>query len=141
MIQANELRIGNYFFYSKQIRKVDSICKEGVNIELSIDTNIASILATPFNLISPIPLTPEILENWCGFEKKQNKWYNIKYFTDCEVAAEVMCISINLGTFRCSIYDVDEPSPCMTGLRIEYLHQLQNLHFSLTGKELPVTIQ
>ena len=113
IIRENELRIGNHF-----------IGYDGKEFQwLLSDFNILFTGVDVDELIkSPIPLTPEVLES-CGFEvfpwgyvKKSSKDFGVR---------------INLRSFN---YDVSGNSP----VKIEYLHQLQNLYFALTGEELEV---
>lgn len=93
--------------------------------------------------IDPIPLTEEILLKF-GFDKGKIDWFAKKYFTDCDECAEVMKVDYNLSSKRLAIYDAIEETdmvnilsyPIYTGKRINYVHQLQNLYFALTGEEL-----
>ena len=77
-----------------------------------------------------IPITPEWLEEK-GFEKEGDQW--IKRHTP-----EWMNIAIYDGSWVCSIFgsDTDWAYPCLNELVTQYRHQLQNLYFALTGKEL-----
>ena len=112
MIKPNELRIGNYFFdedgNEKQIGYSDL-----VSLELTV---------LHFN---PIPLTPEILER-CGFEKGNDN-LSLKVFEG------YVSILLILNTFPL-VLEIDGSR--MPLHRVKYLHQLQNLYFSLTGEEL-----
>jgi hypothetical protein len=67
------------------------------------------------SIFDPIPLTPEILEK-CDWNDYKKFCIN-SYFKIDEVGHLYYC-----GDF--------------TGINIEHLHQLQNLYFALTGKEL-----
>lgn len=65
---------------------------------------------------NPILLTEERLLNF-GFEKIISVWYGI-------------------GNFRINTsFDIEWGGKWM-GIRLKYVHQLQNLYFALTGKEL-----
>lgn len=121
MIQVNELRIGNWAKWGDTFYRIEEV----------INGN--------YDYLHPIPLTPDILEK-CGFVAKENNWFCKQYFTDCKEATEMMVIGINLKSGRCYIADVDEFSPAMIAYRIQYLHQLQNLFFALTGEELEVNL-
>jgi hypothetical protein len=100
MIQANELRVGNWVLWNGAVDTVE----DGQQIdELVFD---------------PIPLTPEILEkiDWNGYVK------------------------LNIGSY----FKIDDVGHLYyrsdyTGINIDYLHQLQNLYFALTGTELNYT--
>ena len=112
-MKASELRIGNWIQhepYPDEKWEIDN------NLLQSIDLELVECVG--------IPLTHEILES-CGFEvfpwgyvKKSSKDFGVR---------------INLRSFN---YDVSGNSP----VKIEYLHQLQNLYFALTGEELEINI-
>lgn len=82
----------------------------------------------------PITLTEEILLK-CGFEKLLNG-FHINISIDQE-------LSINIITNECYLFRND---PIHGGIdficanSVKYLHQLQNLYFSLTGEELNVIL-
>tara|TARA_R110000772_G_scaffold186043_1_gene297261 strand:- start:171 stop:569 length:399 start_codon:yes stop_codon:yes gene_type:complete len=130
MIQANELRIGNWVNYK------GNECRFSIYdiVNIQDDEDCAS-------LTQPIPLTEQWLIDF-GFEKDKDGWYSICFFTDCVESTEKMTISLNLKSFRCAMFDDDDrdvlnPSyPCYTSKSIKHLHQLQNLYFALTGIEL-----
>ena len=129
-MKANELRIGNYILL-KGFTKPTQVW--------IIDTTETSTKTTA----SPIPLTEDWLLKF-GFNLDKDKWYSIKYFTDCNESTEQMCVSINLVSNRCAVFDAIEETdmvnilsyPIFTANRIYYVHQLQNLYFALTGEEL-----
>jgi hypothetical protein len=131
MIQASELRIGNYVEHVDEIFKVNSRTIHNVSLGHSF--------------LKPIRITEEWLLKF-GFEKGKNNWYNIKYFTDCEESLEEMKIDYNLISKRLSIYDAIEDTdmvnilshPIYTSKRLKYVHTLQNLYFALTQKELEI---
>lgn len=114
MIKANELRIGNWYidaFAGKtQVRGIDLDDWEAINS-------------------TPIVLTPEILQQ-CGFEKieETGHWW-------LSVFEGYVHIGFMFEKFPL-VLDIDD---CRMPLHhIKYLHQLQNLFFSLTGEELTV---
>jgi hypothetical protein len=123
-MNANEFRIGNYVkFPDNLIHKVDMLYKDFAGLKIW----------------QPITLTEKWLLDF-GFVKTHNKWFEINYFTDCKHTEEKMGILINLVSNRCAILDTDtEQQSAMTGKRIYYVHQLQNLYFALTGEELVVS--
>jgi hypothetical protein len=127
MINANELRIGNW---------VDG----GVNGSLYYRIKASDFANTDFTKTKPVALTEDILIK-CGFEKLYSGWFKKSYFTDCNEAAEKMEIQYNVKSGRCAIYDTHlNGSPAMTGKSIEYIHQLQNLYYALTGEELNIEL-
>lgn len=134
MIKANELRIGNYVIiknynskYWNKIGRIEGFTRNAEYVSLDINQNSAFYLKD----IQPIPLTEEILIK-CGFEKSNdldefyhldllNEWTRI-YFNP---KYKVCTLSINQHDSRISI---------------QYLHELQNLVFSLTQKELIIQL-
>ena len=135
-MKASELRIGNKikFMDDGTIFTVVSIDLKGAGLE-----NISEFAWIEFESLEPIPLTEEWLLKF-GFKQNLDKWFEINYFTDCTLSAEKMGILINLCSNRCAILDTDtDQQSAMTAKRIYYLHQLQNLFFSLTGEELTLT--
>ena len=127
MIQANELRIGNWVetYPSSKIEQVyDLMCD-------CINTKTKEKL--PFDCVDPIPLTPEILER-CGFEKDESGEYE-----DGEY------VSNTKPVFRWTkgdynewyiIFQFDYGCEWTAAYHVRTLHQLQNLYFALTGEEL-----
>lgn len=113
MIKANELRIGNWVMYDNRLFQIESIS----NPFPCLNTDEFGIGVVDWNNIQPIPLTPEILENF-GFEN----WDKKKYSND------VLCLTVNGDGY---LYLANQRH-----VNIFYLHQLQNLYFALTGEEL-----
>lgn len=108
---ANELRIGNW------------VACEGKTYKVNINI-LQSFTVSPV-WMDAIPLTPEILER-CGFEKVGFTQWSNDLFT---------------------LTDVDEDGYLFSKSKsieviatIKYLHQLQNLYFSLTETELKVEL-
>ena len=110
-MKASELRIGNFVQLNINITQVDVI-----------DYN--QIIATEFglielNYIKPIALTEEWLLKF-GFEKDRNGYFlGILSFSITKNNKFMICIN---------------DSPIQT--ICNYVHQLQNLYFALTGEEL-----
>lgn len=125
MIQANELRIGNWISYNNNHVQVFEL-----PYLIDIDEGKEAYLVNSvwLNEHKPIPLTPEILEK-CGFEKYTENtgapinddieyWHNqFDVFFDVHGALILKDFHFNIN-------------------RPKYLHQLQNLYFALTGTEL-----
>jgi hypothetical protein len=128
MINANELRRGNYVYSTthKVFTKV---------IRIDIDSE--------FQNIEPIPLTEEILLK-CGFEK-------INVF-DCRVFDWVKDKIILTGLDEYEYQTLNEPYSLAFNfgdiskkeehgqIEIKYLHELQNLYFDLTKTELEINL-
>lgn len=113
MIQANELRLGNWI--NKHFEN-----NQG-EYELVTSRTIFDCQANPTGKFTytGIELSPEILDNinWGGYVK-----FNIgSYFKIDDVG----------HLYYCNDY---------SGINIDNVHQLQNLYFALTGKELNVQL-
>jgi hypothetical protein len=113
-MKANELRIGNLLE-----------CWYGDNyFEVTIED-----LQTIYNGKSkakPILLTEEWLLKF-GFEKdEKNEYWFWKNCVSVSVLGYIELLSFNRQSFK-------------TNIQLKYIHQLQNLYFALTGKELVVS--
>ena len=119
-MKANELRIGNYVFSAE-----DNKTGEVLQIDSSgiIFANKNGNRWQDLKNIQPISLTEETLLK-CGFEG------GLKY---CYLEKDQFCIECNNGVIGllCGQY-AESPQE----LPIKYLHQLQNLYFALTGRNL-----
>lgn len=127
MIQANELRIGNWLMMAHEN------VPEMVNIKVMQFIAHANSIGDkhPFE---PIPLSPDVLKA-CGFQRLINSndfwehfvlgngWYISKSNHDEDSA----------GVIKDRFYWSDNY------IEIKYLHQIQNLFYSLTGTELSYT--
>ena len=112
-MKANELRIGN-------------IVSTWNGIKMKLDEDDLEIMfgARNYEDFYPIPLTPEILEK-CGFEKSSFTQWRDNYFTLTDIDTKYLfCKSESIEVIA----------------TIQYLHQLQNLYFALTGNELNINL-
>ncbi len=126
MIQANDLRLGNWValcFGNKEgwfNARVTSIHHDN-----TIDTDTQYGDGGKY-YYEPIPLTPEILVKCgfkCGFKKYDNQEYQkagLTFFIYCWPTG---LITADNGRELCDL---------------KYLHQLQNLIFAFTGKEVTI---
>jgi hypothetical protein len=116
-MKANELRIGNYVYFHGDV--------EEINID---HFNIFNILKD--GILLPIPLTEEWLLKF-GFEKVNNELTNI-------APLNLPC-TFNLPNTPFSFCQGKLILTTSTGdfcVNTEYVHQLQNLYFALTGEDL-----
>lgn len=119
MIQAHELRIGNYVVDNFDVHKPYQLTK------ISLDDFVA--ISNGCNSYQPIPLTEEILLK-CGFEE------NGQYLAFKNIRLYIYHSRFNSEYF---IFDFGMMEKFT---EIQYLHQLQNLYFALTGEELEVKL-
>lgn len=114
MIQANELRIGNCFLNPNTGKVIRCTCEDISDIQNGYKTRL------------PIPLTPEILEK-CGFK---HTWGDIYELED----GFGVYASLRNGWMVSQSRDISNIKGA------DYLHQLQNLYFALTGEELKIKL-
>ena len=131
-MKAKDLRIGNlvtdeWYDSFKTVIEVESIIEKGINIEIENDGNypeLAQHTIEPEGLISklkPIPLTKEWLLKF-GFEET---CYKSIFTRHKRIQYSIENKTYSIGD-DVSIYGID------------YVHQLQNLYFALTGEELTI---
>lgn len=127
MINPKELRIGNWVLDTIYLEE-DEIGKP-LKIEYFHFTQ-------PGDYFSPIPLTPEILEK-AGFRAVDAE---IEGFTRVHGRPFYSIVS------KSQIFTLtDEPYGVWHYIdfpytRLQYLHQLQNLYFALTGEDLNIEL-
>lgn len=127
MIQANELRIGNYVLgQNKQITKVDGFFNENKAIYTDVEDERVKFIIHYLNKCEGIELTEEILLK-CGFEKEVSTVY-------------INIGSIEIGTVANGKRFYIQISSQNITLEIKYLHQLQNLYWCLCEKELNIEL-
>lgn len=134
MIQANELRIGNWVNYHnfnndgnpRYFKARDIYFEDG---KIGLTDGRIQLPCTYLEYIKPIPLTEEILLK-CGFEGSKET-----IFTRNDIGS----IYFRKPYLESSLYLIKAVSgDKMTS--VTHLHQLQNLYFALTGKELEVKL-
>ncbi len=118
MITAEEIRLWNWVEYDGDYWQIDSINRHG-SASLYREGSYSSE-GVRITSCSPIPLTPEILEKngiseaiAFGSENTYIKRIDDEYYLSCDF------VTVS-----------DKP--------IEYVHQLQNIYFALTGEELEI---
>lgn len=119
MITASELRIGNWIeLKNSGFVKVDA-------------DNIGDIVNNPY-IFEPIPLTPEILQQ-CGLNQMTNTKMFYKEFENGNY--------LQIADNEISLGGNDSSTGGMTfNIECKYVHQLQNLYFTLTGEELNIEL-
>ena len=117
-MKANELRIGNYVKINKYIFPVKIQDIEAIDDAMS--------------LAEPIPLTEEWLLRF-GFIREEE--YDEGGLVDYRY--ELNKDNLEFVSFWGS-EDLVGINQCQTGVDCEYVHQLQNLYFALTGEELTI---
>lgn len=142
-MKSNELRIGNLVtdeFYDsfKSIFVVDSVNEEGINLLIDDDGNYPEIAQRwicpeyKLDLLHPIPLTKEWLIEF-GFDKYRG-CYQI-FLPNIQDKGAMYLSFENVSTIA-SLCDMRERLETVNLTNVNYVHQLQNLYFALTGEEL-----
>lgn len=129
-MKSNDLRIGNYVTYNPEA--VDEGTLITPLLVTAIDDDAGVILndgfqnVYDFDEILPIPLTPELLQA-AGFSKAGDWDYELQR----------LCLHDMLSG-RDKDWEVylKAGNDAVYVTNIKYLHQLQNLYYSLTGTEL-----
>lgn len=151
MIQASELRIGNKVIYNNIVYQVLGIVLTDVkNTSYQYSITLVNPHQPTINvdseLIEPISLTEEILLKY-GSTKHHDEKTGYDY----------MHLHVQGSSFRDSShirFDINDDGTIVWNgwiwnenqihffvpNEVKYLHQLQNLYFALTGKELEIQI-
>ncbi len=121
-MEARELRIGNLFTdkYSKNIIPVLELSRNG---NIVFDFECAGVWQA-----EAIPLTEQWLFNF-GFEKGNYEEWSL-YLPDDNLSCKFELKYNEIYGYRLC------QEGCFVFSEIKYIHQLQNLYFALTGKEL-----
>lgn len=132
MIAANDLRIGNLFEYNtSEGWELNTIDHE--DIRQCVESN------EYFNeYYRPIPLTEDMLLK-CGFEQRKSL-SSIEYFIGTNEVTYDWLFSITWLNHPESINAPNAPFYRNGRHTIYFLHQLQNLYYALTQKELTITL-
>lgn len=137
MVNIKELRIGNIIAgkYHSIIQSISSIVKD---ISYSGEYCICLYNGDKYGIdyIEPIQLTEELLVK-CGMNECDDACFVRYAYRNGKFKMNIMIcglkkyiLSINDIENRCQICNVE----------VKYLHQLQNIYFDLTGKELEVNL-
>jgi hypothetical protein len=137
-MNASELRVGNWIssYIFMDARPVFYGNKEISKKKVTAD-DIKFIADNFMATYEGIKITPEILEK-CGFYKGEH-----------HMAGEIHIIDIMKSAHR-TMFITHDPSPLAVLCEenngeialdfIKYLHELQNLYYCLTGKELEINL-
>ena len=128
-MEKTELRIGNFVLLdnpmhrpseSGEIHKVVGISEKSAHIMRINDNLMEDYYGQFYKFIKPIPLTEDWLLNF-GFVKKEIGYSKLTEMEQCFLISFGKHTSVNGIKFN---------------NEIKYVHQLQNIYFSLTGEEL-----
>lgn len=116
-MKANELRIGNYLL-NDVVFQVNPI-------------TLTMIIDKTWEFFQPIPLTEEWLLKF-GFAHQYKNEIGQDFF-ECVIDSEFK-LYVNLNRMNISISKKYVGN--VYSKKIQYVHQLQNLYFAMTGEEL-----
>jgi len=128
-MKPNELRIGNWVLVNNKPSSIDSIHEShGVNLSIFLGGygDGGSLYSDQFDEIKPIRLTTEILEKARFRQAITNDRIWLLRIGDTN-----LMLHIDGSAWSYS-------GPIL--IKIEYVHQLQNLYFALTGEELEIEL-
>jgi len=137
-MNKNELRIGNIVNY-----QISTSVFQGEVMAITKNRVVVDKLTLKFMTIEPIPLTEEWLIK-LGFEKLREYddgeniiiQYGKSIIVGNDEHDEKLVISFPFK--HCEIGDYQDGYSYVLDITIDYVHQLQNLYFSLTGDELTI---
>ena len=147
MIQANELRIGNYILSNNnEWVKVESILSSTMRIYAHYGGDDEEEYLADFsqNDLSPIPLTTEILEN-CGFEKRErmsDRWAFLEGYYSLPIIGRSIVVGFDNG--KCKLFHYLESfmgNSIDELCELTSLHHFQNAVHALTGEDLPMNLK
>ncbi len=126
-IKPGEFRIGNIFLLGKDMERI-----------FKMEFNRYGYMpnGVPIEDFEPIPLTPELLEK-CGFELDYAP--QLPEVIKGNFVMNFMGINDNSDNIELS-RNYSGTASYHLDVCIKYLHQLQNLYFSLTSTELKIEI-
>jgi hypothetical protein len=127
---VNEIRFGNYIQYKSEPIKVVLIGEYGVQ-GVYKDRVINTKFRTPD--LSGIPITRESLLKIGFYESKRHGFF---------INESIICIQIDYvdKEIILHIQSVDKDDWLVFDVELKYIHQVQNLCFDLTGKELEINL-
>lgn len=128
-MEARELRINNYVFAHGKATRVTGMYRNFCQYDEETQEST-------WNFIGPIPLTEERLKE-LGFEYDEDKEYCSNDLLYLESRNEDKYLDKKVKELLKDSFGVWFNSDNSKFIReVKYVHQLQNLYYALTGKEL-----
>jgi hypothetical protein len=152
MIKASELRLGNLLMYDSNIFIVSSLSENNV-IAARRAHNVGPGNSQTDYAFEYLPLSEELMmivsDNETGY-LTISSLERTSDSSDIIVLSTIECYLHEDGFLRVCAYEYDQQPDGSTNIsddvitlgyrHIRYAHQLQNLYFNLTGKELPIPV-
>jgi len=124
MIKENELRLNNLVMVNYKtdlLSKVTWIQEGSINVTFDRQPDLVNGIVCSVNDLIPIPLTEEWLIKF-GAKQKNEYWFEFHTYCIIKHTTFIEFYSSVEGDFICN--------------SVKYVHQLQNIYFALTNKEL-----
>lgn len=147
-MEARELRIGNWVKYNNEYSDVYAIHFWDSQMQpyRAMLGNVRSKMGVALSEIAPIKLTPEILEK-AGFRQLPHFTIQDSWFKELgrDRFISVACV----GSGNEMVFITEEVPPKVKSVIVArnydydgktYLHQLQNIHYAITGAELEINL-
>ena len=135
-MKATELRLGNFVKWVERIESVKQLFEDGVGIAYEQDSDYWTQMIEADDL-EGIPLTPEIFV-LNGFGEDNNGHFLLDLQTHY---LEIIPMKDGFYPMYGQKRETSGDNDNMVSLnRIDYVHQLQNLYFALTGEELNINL-
>jgi hypothetical protein len=148
MIQSRELRIGNLLLFNREICTVTGISGNKAEIRTLRGNEVQSVA---FSALQPISLNEEWMEKLSGDENGYLTLSDLERKTD---SSDMILLSTmegylhDDGFLRVCAYEYEKQEDgtiqgsddviTLGYTHIRYVHQVQNLYFDLSGKELVI---
>jgi hypothetical protein len=133
-MNANELRIGNLIQKNDEICEVSSIHSDST-IRIFNDDKTDTFGCFALRIFNPIPLTEEWLLK-LGFTKDNYGCFYLSRIDENENNLWLKTQENNIGV-ALNMFHLERKETYLNN--VEFVHQLQNLYFALTAKELVVS--
>ena len=132
-MEASELRMGNYVEYCRnplvyELKQIKGIDYGGEGLFIQYYSQDGSQYPINIKNLNAIPLTEDWLLKF-GFEKKGNEYLIWK-------DNDPLGIEVVFWKFKEFYVNLVSPEYNHELKNVKYVHQLQNLYFALTNKEL-----
>ena len=137
MINAKELRIGNYINFPHGIDVVESIPFSDDDPDEVPHYSTHYIDGHHPDALSPVELTPEILEK-AGYKDGQLKLNAVDYLTFD--GSNVFFTTYDTPPEWWNDRTERAYNTMQISSNLKYLHQLQNLTYAITGEELTISL-
>ena len=122
-MNAKEFRLCNYVEFENRIFQIDTIAE----VFPTLNTAEFGIGVVDWNNLKPIPLTEEWLIKFGGIDTGYEIYIKAKTkIIEFKWSSKIVATGVRNGWY------------CKRYKHIKYVHQLQNLYFTLTGEELTI---